>query len=209
MNRKPLFVSAAVALACLVGFWELAEDFASSSAVARFDSAVSAAVQALRSPGLTVLMRAVTAAGGTVVVTAVTVVLVLALWRRGRTSDAGFVAAAVGGGALLSALAKGHFGRVRPPANGALISLPESFSFPSGHSMASLCLGTAVAYLALRSEMTRSAKIAVVGGCGAYALAVGVSRVYLGVHWPSDILASWLLGASWLAVVIGVAESRR
>jgi len=209
MNRKPLVVGGLVSLGCLVGFWELAEDFAYSPVIVRLDALASAVVHSLRDPYLTQVMKAITATGGTLFVTVVTLVLAIVLWVRGRRADAGFIAAAVAGGAILSTLAKGNFGRMRPPADAALISLPESFSFPSGHSMASLCLGTALAYLALRSEMRPGTKVLAVTACALYALAVGVSRVYLGVHWPSDVLASWLLGGAWLALVIGVAESLR
>lgn len=209
MRRRPLIVGALVAFVFLTGFWELAEDFAYSPAIRRFDAAVAAAIQSLRTPALTAIMRAVTVCGGTAVVSIVMFALLVALLLRHRRFDAVFVAAGVGGGMLLSTLAKDHFGRDRPPAANALIPLPESMSFPSGHSMASLCLGTVLAYLAVRSEMRRSAKVAAVIGCVAYALAVGVSRVYLGVHWPSDVLASWLLGGAWLSIVIGVAESLR
>jgi len=209
VRRRPLIVGGLVAFACLAGFWELAEDFAYSAAVRAFDQTVSAAVQSLRAPAMTVVMKAVTVSGGTAVVTVATLALVAVLWLRHKRFESMVVAAAVGGGTLLSTLAKGHFGRDRPPAHSTLIPLPESTSFPSGHTMASLCLGVALGYLAVRSDMRPSAKVAAVAGCVIYAVAVGVSRVYLGVHWPSDVLASWLLGGAWLAVVIGVAESLR
>ena len=66
-----------------------------------------------------------------------------------------------------------------------------------------------IGYLTLRSEMRPAAKYAVVAGCVLYTLLVGVSRVYLGVHWPSDVIASWLLGGAWLALLTGVVESVR
>ena len=174
-----------------------------------FDLVVTGAIQSLRSPFMTSVMTAVTVLGGIVAVTAVTVALAVVLGARRRGADAVFIACAVGGGALLSTLAKGHFGRGRPPASNALIVAPESFSFPSGHAMASLCLGVALGYLALHSQMRSTATYAALAGCILYAGAVGMSRVYLGVHWPSDVVASWLLGGAWLAIVVGLAERLR
>jgi len=209
VRRRPLLIGLAASAVCLAGFWELAAGIAYSPAVARFDSAVTAAVQGWRAPMVTALMRVITAMGGTVFVTLVTVALVVMLLAGGRRFEAGFTAGAVGGGVLISTLAKGHFERPRPAAVQALVELPASYSFPSGHSMASLCLGTAIGWLAIRSGLSVRARVLVVAGCALYALAVGLTRVYLGVHYPSDVIASWLLGGAWLSLCIGVAEAVR
>lgn len=209
MRRRPLIIGSLVSAACLAGFWELAEDFACSPAVIAFDESASAAIQSLRTPAMTALMKSATLLAGTAVVVVLTLALVVVLWLRQRRIDAVFVALAVSGGALLSTAAKGHFGRERPLTENALIALPASASFPSGHTMASLCLGFATGYLALRSEMRPAAKYSIIAVCVLYALLAGVSRVYLGVHWPSDVIASWLLGGAWLALLTGVVESAR
>lgn len=209
MRRGPLVVGVVVALASAAGFWELAEDFAYSPAVMHFDTIVSGVIQSWRTPWLNAVMTGVTLTGGFAFVLATTTVVALALWLRLWRGRAIIFTTLVAVGALLSTIAKGQFGRPRPPAAEALVALPVSYSFPSGHSMASLCLGTALAYLALRSGLRPVAKALAVSGCAVYAVAVGVSRVYLGVHWPSDVLASWLLGATWLASAIGAAEAWR
>ena len=204
----PLLVAGVIALVCLLGFWELSEDFASSHAVEAFDTAVSSAIQGARGPVLTWIAIFVTTTGGTVVITVLTVAGFVVLWRR-RHDFAVYFAVAVAGGGLMTSLFKNRFVRPRPSAEFALIRLPDSFSFPSGHSMASLSIAVAGGYLALRSNLRPVAKAALVAGLTILALLVGWSRVYLGVHWPSDVLASWLLGTAWLALVIGVAEYRR
>jgi undecaprenyl-diphosphatase len=188
-----------------VGFWELAEDFAYSPLTAQFDAGVTAAVQGFRSPSMTFAMTAITITGGTLLVTLVTLVLVGTLLFRGRRFEAAFAALAVGVGMLLSTLAKGHFERPRPLAAQALAELPSTYSFPSGHSMASLCVATVLAWLVLRSTWPPLAKGVAVAACVMYAVAVGVSRVYLAVHYPSDVIASWLLGGAWLALAVGLA----
>lgn len=207
-RRMPLFVAFAIALVCLLGFWELAEDFAYSPAVVAFDARVTTAIQSVRSPTLTAFVVFTTTTGGTLVVSALTLAGFVMLWRR-RHDFAVYFIVAVAGGAILTAVLKNRFGRLRPSAEFALVGLPESFAFPSGHSMASLCVAVAGSYLALRSNLGSAAKAWTVAGLTAWALLVGGSRVYLGVHWPSDVLASWLLGAAWLAPVIGLAEYRR
>ncbi len=208
LRRGPLIVGILVALACFAGFWELAEEFAGSPAVLGFDAVVSAAVVEWRAPVTTLLARGVTTTGGTLVITILTTALVIALWRR-RHAFAVSAVIAIGGGALMVNLMKGGFGRARPSAETALVALPHSLSFPSGHSMGSLCLAGVLTYLTLRSGMLRATKVAIVSGLVVWVVAVGMSRVYLGVHWPSDVVASWLLGVGWLALLIGYSEARR
>jgi len=197
-----------IALLCVAGFWELAEDFAASPSVAAFDAGVSSAIIALRGPALTLVARIVTTTGDTLTVTLATTVLLFFLWRRRHRFTVSALVA-ITGGALVANLLKGRFGRPRPSAVDALITLPASFSFPSGHAMSSLCVAGVVSYLAGRSAMSRGAKITAISALLVWAMAVGLSRVYLGVHWPSDVLASWLLGIGWLALLIGYSEARR
>lgn len=121
-------------------------------------------------------------------------VLVVALTGSRRFNDAVFLAVAVGGVGLANKLAKITFQRVRPhlwesPA-------PEfDYGFPSGHAMLSLALALAVVILTWR---TRWRWPAVTAGVG-FVWAVGFSRIYLGVHFPSDVLGAWLLAGAWVA----------
>lgn len=190
------------------GFWELAEGIVGLSLV-RFDVVLSGAIQSLRSPALTPVMYAVTTAGGTLAVTLVVVIAALLLWREGHRLQARLVAVTVLFGMSLSWIAKDAFGRARPPVENALIKLPLSFSFPSGHTMGSLCVAFALGYVVVRSRLALGQKTVALAGLAAYAVLVGVSRIYLGVHWPSDVLASWLLAGAWLSLVIPAYEGRR
>lgn len=207
MRLRPLVAGLAVSALSFAAFWELAGEYAESPAVAAFDATVTAAIQSMRTPPLTAIMLGITALGSTIAVTGAMVVVVLLLLRRGRRADAVFTLAAIAGGSLLSTVFKGYFDRVRPPAESALIALPSSFSFPSGHAMGSLCLAWVLGWLACGTSWRTAHKAAVVGGLATYAVLVGVSRVYLGVHWPSDVVASWLLGAAWLGLVTGVMQA--
>lgn len=116
-----------------------------------------------------------------------------------------FVVVAVGGGMLLSNLLKELFQRPRPDLvpHG---SYTLTTSFPSGHSMVS-----AVAYLTLgallaRLQSRRVLKVYLLGVAVVFTLLVGVSRVYLGVHWPTDVLAGWSAGAAWAILCWTVAR---
>jgi membrane-associated phospholipid phosphatase len=120
----------------------------------------------------------------------------LFLWRR-RWGDLFFWILAVGGAAALNVAAKYAFGRVRPEL-WMSIAPETTYSFPSGHAMGSMAL---VASLVVLAWPTRWRWPAIIGG-GLFALVVGLSRVYLGVHYPSDILAGWTASLAW---VLGVS----
>lgn len=124
--------------------------------------------------------------------------IVLAIFvQRRRWADALFWVLAVGGAALLNLLAKRSFGRPRPDL--WLSIAPETtYSFPSGHAMGSMALAMAVIVLAWP---TRWRWPALIGGVF-FVVMVGVSRLYLGVHYPSDIMAGWMASLAW---VIGVS----
>lgn len=104
-----------------------------------------------------------------------------------------FFALAVGGSELLNLAAKQHFARVRPDY--WLSVAPETtFSFPSGHAMGSATLAAAVIVLAWRTRFHWPALIL----APAFALTVGLSRIYLGVHYPSDVLGGFTAGVAWV-----------
>ncbi|MAM63000.1 phosphatase PAP2 family protein [Maritimibacter sp. UBA3975] len=149
--------------------------------------------------------RDLTALGGTVVLTLSTLLVSLYFLMRHRISSMLFLLASVGGGIALSSLAKAAFDRPRPELvpHGSIV---HTASFPSGHSMMA-----AVAYLSLgvllaRVQPRRRLKVFILCVAVTLTLLVGISRVYLGVHWPTDVLAGWLAGAAWAALCFGLAQ---
>lgn len=192
----------------LILFVLLAEDVAERE-VLPFDRPVMEGLHSISASWLTAVMEAVTQLGGLVVVPVAAVVSATVLWRRGSRTSAVLLAAAVVGSTVLNSVLKAVFRRARPDFWEHLVT-ENSYSFPSGHAMATMSLAAGLVVLAWG---TRWRWATVVAGA-VYVLAVGISRMYLGVHFPSDVLAGWCVSLAWVAVVVVVlrvvaARSRR
>jgi undecaprenyl-diphosphatase len=147
-------------------------------------------------PWLEEAMRDLTALGSTAVLMLITLAVAGYLEIAGKRRAALFLLAAIGGGVALGYAMKAGFERPRPD-----LATHEArvftASFPSAHSMMSAVTYLTLGTLLARVQPRRRLKIYLIALAILVALAVGVSRVYLGVHWPSDVLAGWSLGASW------------
>jgi undecaprenyl-diphosphatase len=141
----------------------------------------------------------VTGLGGYAILTIMTVAVVAGLLMARKSHAALLVLAAIAGGALLSTALKFGFERPRPDLvpHGTRI---YTASFPSGHAMLSAISYLTLGALLARVQRQRRVKALVVGLSILITLLVGMSRVYLGVHWPSDVLAGWCVGAAWAAL---------
>jgi len=141
-------------------------------------------------------VRDVTALGGTTLVTMITLVSVLAFLFHKKRAHALVMAGAVLAAWVSSDLFKSFYDRPRPDLvpHGAYV---YSASFPSGHSTMSTAAFLTLAMLVASLEPRRRSKALALTLAGLVILGVGFSRVYLGVHWPSDVLAGWCLGATW------------
>lgn len=194
-----------LAAAALLAFLELADDMVEGETKA-LDGRL---ILALREPGdlndpigsktIEEAVRDITALGGTTLVVVVTVVSVLAFLFHGRR-----IHALVMGWAVLAAwgssqFTKSFFGRPRPDLVPHDVYV-YSGSFPSGHSTMSTAAFLTLAMLIASLEMKRRSKALAYTLAALVVVGVGFSRVYLGVHWPSDVLAGWCLGAAWALV---------
>jgi membrane-associated phospholipid phosphatase len=204
-----LTVGLLAAAGCLWLFGGLAEDLLTGDPIVRFDQALADYLHSLATPPLTTLFLVVTAFGSieTVVLLGVVVAAVLA-WRR-RWIFLGSWLAAVAGSAVLNQLLKGLFDRPRPFFEHPLL-IETSYSFPSGHAMESFVVYGMLAYFVVLALRTWKARVGVVCGAGLLVVLIGLSRMYLGVHYFSDVLAGYAAGGVWLSSLItGVETIRR
>ncbi len=141
-------------------------------------------------------MRDITALGGTVVLLIVSCAAFVFLLMTGKSHAAIVLAGAVIGAIVLSQLLKFGIGRPRPDLvpHGARV---YTQSFPSGHAMMSAAVYLTLAALLSRTQRLPRVKIFIIGVAALITALVGASRVYLGVHWPTDVLAGWVGGAAW------------
>jgi undecaprenyl-diphosphatase len=148
-------------------------------------------------PGwVTAMMVDVTALGGVTGLTLITLAVVGFLIVSRKYATSLFVAGSVIGGATLGTLLKAIFERPRPDLVAHLVQVTDS-SFPSGHAMNSAVVFLTLGALLARTQQSRAVRIYLLAVAMLLTLMVGCSRVYLGVHWPSDVLAGWCVGGAW------------
>ena len=204
---SPLLVSLACAMVSLVLFAWLAEEMLEGD-TRQFDTAVRQFVHSHSSVRLTATMEFVTLLGSPLFVSIAAASGCIALWVAGRGRKALLMAITTIGGSLLLGVLKLSFHRQRPePFFDA--HLPASFSFPSGHALLSFCLCGAGAALFAADQKKRWVRAAIWSVAGVLVAAIGFSRIYLGVHYPSDVLAGYLGALVWvLGVGIAYRKSR-
>lgn len=165
---------------------------------ASFDANVRNSIHSISSPVVTQLLSAITFLGSqAVVIVASGCLAILMLWNR-RRDRAMLVVATMAGAEVLLSILKNHFQRQRPDPFFDE-RLPPSYSFPSGHALLSFCCYGLLAALG-SAHMRWLIRIC----AAALILAIGVSRIYLGVHYPTDVIAGYLAAIAWTAVVAAI-----
>ena len=145
---------------------------------------------------LTQGMLDITALGGVTVLVLVTALVAGFLIASRHWLTLALVVMGTTSGSLVVALVKGLVGRVRPNVTDHLVQVYDA-SFPSGHAANSACVYLTMALLLLQITEGRGVRRYILAGAMLLVSAIGISRVYLGVHWPSDVLAGWIFGALW------------
>jgi undecaprenyl-diphosphatase len=148
---------------------------------------------------LEIMFRDVTSLGSPSVLALVTIAAIGYLWLERERGTASFVLLAVAGGAALEMLLKVGFARPRPELVSHLVDV-NSFSFPSGHATMATITYLTLGVLLASAEEDRRTKLYLLAVATFLALLVGISRIYLGVHYPTDVLAGWCIGAAWAAL---------
>lgn len=209
----PVFVviAAGITATAMAGdaFLDLAERLQEDSPrLHAVDTEAHAWARDLRSPGATFFFTSLTLLGTPVGLGILIAAVVAVLLLRGRWRWAAYLAITAGVGGLLNLLLKSFFERARPELAEALRGA-HGYSFPSGHAMGSTIVFGALGYLAMRILTRWRHRAAALALACTLVLAIAVSRVYLGVHWISDIAAGITAGLIWLTTATVAYETFR
>ena len=189
----------------VAGFVHLTDEVIEGSTL-HLDQAVLLGIHQVHSPWLDALVASTTDIGGLIGVVILTLLAVglLCLARKYRAVVQLLIG--VGGAGLMNVLLKNMFERARPDLWQWLVH-ESSYSFPSGHAMASSALAMSVVLILWHTRWRWGA----VAAAALYTVYVGLTRLYLGVHYPSDIIGAWIISAAWVvlaSMVIGTIKPR-
>jgi undecaprenyl-diphosphatase len=200
-----LLIGAALTIAGTWIFVQLAGRVRSGRAQA-FDDAVLRWIGSYRHPVLDSVMLEITALGTGTVVVMVVAVAALFLWLSQHKHSAILLGVATAGAIVLNNLLKAGFERPRPDV--IEWSTHASFySFPSGHAMSATVVYSTAAYLAARLQRSHRARVAVMATALIVIVLIAVSRLYLGVHYPSDVIAGMVIGLAWAGFCMATLEA--
>lgn len=183
---------------CLVLFGEIAEEILENQTL-QFDMVIINWIHSFE--GLDSIMFWITQSGSveSISVFSLLTIYYLQHYKKGLINIFFFVLTVIGG-ALLNYVLKLSFHRARPSINDFVDAV--GFSFPSGHAMGSMIFYGAASYFILKSQRNKNLKIIFTLLSGLFIFMIGVSRVYLNAHYPSDVIAGYLAGFSWLCFCI-------
>jgi len=180
--------------AAVVAFADLTEDYLTGDPIVRWDVRFAAWLHEHASAPLVRVFDVITLAGNSVVLFVIVAAIGIVLLRRKRPNEAAVIALAFAGSALVNALLKLAFHRPRPEL--AFVHL-DTYSFPSGHAAVSTATFATIAFLLGRRYRSLRTRVLIAVGTLAAILLVGFSRLYLGAHYLSDVLAGISVGFAW------------
>lgn len=192
------------------GWWfgDIAEDMSRDAAKGLLDNSITSWFQAHATPLLTRIARTITFFGSVGFLTAASAVLALAFAMRKSFYRLLALTLAVGGGSLLNILLKHFFHRHRPVLENPLVTL-SSFGFPSGHTMGSTIFYGLLALFVAHSLRSWPRRILVCAVAAFIIALVGLSRIYLGAHYFTDVIGAIAIGLAWLALCWTGVETLR
>lgn len=142
------------------------------------------------------IVRDITSLGSSTLLTIISLIVVIYLGLKKETRSIIYVLSAAIGGGILVQILKILFARPRPEIAGQLVS-EITMSFPSGHSAMSAVVYLSIAVLISRIESLYKTRVFIITTALAISFIVGISRIYLGVHYPTDVIAGWMIGLFW------------
>lgn len=201
-----MLVSSLVVLSLVVwGTGELYRGVKDANGLAGLDQPVLDWLVAIRTPPADAAVTSFTHVGGPRAQPLLLApVAAFLAWRWRSWTPPVLCALSYAGADILTRFGKDLTGRARPPVEAAVPPFEVTPSFPSGHALFAVVVAGIVAYLLLHWFRTKAARVACLVGSIAYAAAMGLSRVYLGHHWLTDVVAGWLLGLGWVWVLATV-----
>jgi undecaprenyl-diphosphatase len=191
----------AIVAVCGALIAQLMDEVSEDDDLTQFDGRVLDVVVEHRTPWWNGVAQTVTHLGDPWVVVAAVATVAIVLSLRRRYHLAVFVVLASGGAAVVSSITKQVFDRPRPPTS-LWLATAWGPSFPSGHATQSIACWGAVAVVGCMLVRSRAARAAIIVAAVCVALAVGASRVYLAVHWASDVMCGWAIGVLWLTALL-------
>jgi undecaprenyl-diphosphatase len=164
-----------------------------------FDQVIREWVHHYASPGMTRAMNAISLLGYNVLIVELAIALAVFAWLRWRRA-ALWLTVAMAGSLVLDLTLKYIYHRTRPTAYFG--TAPHSYSFPSGHALCSFCFYGVLAGLLSARTKPLAWRLLIWFSAAALVIAIGLSRIYLGVHYPSDVVAGYLAATVWVGTVI-------
>jgi len=200
-----LVIGLFVATTGLIAFDYVEDKVFSTHDIRHVDAQAQMIARRLVSPRLTLIMQTISMFGTLPALVSLSLIVIAWLLKvRSHRRLYAFVAT-MAGGALLNALMKLYYHRARPDSP---LVLAHGYSFPSGHSMGSMCFFGSLAYVIYFTiERPHVLRIVAVLACGLAVLAIGASRIYLGVHYFTDVVAGYAAGLAWMAVCFTGVEA--
>lgn len=205
LRRSPLHRRVAVALLAALGsalvFARITEDYLTNDPLARWDVSLAGWLAEHRSAVGLDIFRAITNLGSPIVSLVVAAAVCVVLYRRRQIADAALLPVVLGGGELMNLVLKLSFHRARPELG--VVQL-DTYSYPSGHAMIATVTYGAFVYLLWGRTRSARTRTLISAGMATIVLLICFSRLYLGVHYLSDVLGAVAAGATWLALSIAL-----
>jgi membrane-associated phospholipid phosphatase len=185
----------------------LAQAYAAGYPIVQVDAQLANALHANVVPSATTALSAVTISGSTPVLALIVAAAAAYLVPRRRGREAGLLVGTLVGAQLLTWILKAIFERPRPTFDDP-VATASWFSFPSGHALSSIAVYGALAFVFVGGISSWRSR-ALVGGIALLVAVIGFSRLYLGVHYLTDVLAGYSAGLAWLLLAIGLLHASR